>query len=219
MLIDNSKKNIENKTGFSPNVQNADIAANYSAGSMFGFVLTGFFTFGLFPLCYNISKKNWFNRMEIKINEMTANLDVQYEQRLETLTNVFNLTKKYLSHEKELLLQVTQARNVNLNKKDVSSIVKATNTVESTLSRLLVTVEKYPEVKADNVITNAMESADYQAREVSATRRLYNSLVSQFNQALFTWPSKIQATKLHLRMKPLFVANEAARKAPIFEDK
>ena len=116
---------------------------------------------------------------------MTANLDVQYEQRLETLTNIFNLTKKYLSHEKELLLQVTQARSINANKKDASSIVKATNTVESALSRLLVTVEKYPEVKADNVIANAMESADYQAREVAATRRLYNSLVSQFNQALF----------------------------------
>lgn len=185
MLIDNSKKNEVNKTGFNPNVQNTDISASYSATSMFGFVLTGLPTLGLFPICYHIYKKNWFNKMEVKINEMTANLDVQYEQRLETLTNIFNLTKKYLSHEKELLLQVTQARSINANKKDASSIVKATNTVESALSRLLVTVEKYPEVKADNVIANAMESADYQAREVAATRRLYNSLVSQFNQALF----------------------------------
>lgn len=219
MLIDNSKKNEVNKTGFNPNVQNTDISASYSATSMIGFVLTSLPTLGLFPICYHIYKKNWFNKMEVKINEMTANLDVQYEQRLETLTNIFNLTKKYLSHEKELLLQVTQARSINANKKDASSIVKATNTVESALSRLLVTVEKYPEVKADNVIANAMESADYQAREVAATRRLYNSLVSQFNQALFVWPSKIQATKLNLKMKPLFVASEAARKAPIFEDK
>ena len=219
MLIDNSKQDELNKTGFNPNVQNKDIEAKYSISSMIGFVLIGFLTLGLFPLCYHVSKKNWFNRMEIKINEMTANLDVQYEQRFETLTNIFNLTKKYLTHEKELLIEVTRARNVHTNKSDPSSIVNATNTIESALSRLLVTVEKYPEIKADNIITNAMESADYQAREVAATRRLYNSLVGQFNQALFTWPSKIQASKLKLRMKPLFIANEMARKIPIFEDK
>lgn len=208
MLIDTREKSIENEKGFNPNVQNQVLTPSYSKGDMFGFVVICILTLGLFAF-YLITKKNYFNREQMKINEKASGIQVQLAQRRDTLVKLVDATKSSMKFEKDLLTDVTKLRSQKITAENITEV---DNKVSNSFGRLLATFEQYPKLSSTETIKQLMSSAEYLEQELAASRRLYNSVVSSFNQELFVFPARIPATKLKLHSFALFVASEEQQK-------
>ncbi|MBQ0045471.1 MAG: LemA family protein [Mycoplasma sp.] len=207
MLIDTREKNV-GPEGFNPNVQNQAIPAKSSVAGLIAFILVSILTIGLLPAIYLPVKRNQYNRQQMQINQAASTIDVQLAQRRDTLVKLVDATKSSLKFEKELLSDVVKMRSMAITKENAA---EASDKIERGFGRLLATFEKYPEIKSIQLVKDLMSSADYQEREIAATRRMYNSQVTQFNQEIFTWPACIPAKSLKLHTFPLFAASEAQK--------
>jgi len=214
MLVDTRKENTS-KEGFSPNVQNSAISAKRTKGQMALWIIVfcfflGIITIGIAPFAFYMSKKNWFNKMQMKANEATSGIDVQLAQRRDTLVKLVDATRTSMKFEKDLLTEVTKMRSLKINPKNA---VVSANQIEAGFGKFIATLERYPEIQSTKTVRDLMASADYQERELAAARRLYNSIANQFNEQLFVWPSCIPASskKMDLHTLPLFVASAIQR--------
>ena len=208
MLIDTREKSVESKEGFNPNVQNQIIEAKYSKGDMFGFVLICFLTLGLFAI-YLITKKNYFNRKQMSINEKASGIQVQLAQRRDTLVKLVDATKSSMNFEKSLLTDVTKLRSQKITPENITEV---DSQLSSSFGRLLATFEQYPKLSSTETVRELMSSAEYLEQELAASRRLYNSVVLSFNQELFVFPARVPAGQLKLHSVALFVASEEQQK-------
>lgn len=208
MLIDTRNEEVEKGTGFNPNVQNQVINATATSGQKALFVFICIITLGLFCI-YNVTKKNWFNRKQMDINEKSSGIQVQLEQRAATLIKLVENTKQSMKFEKDLLTDVTKLRSQQINAENVT---KADQQISSAYSRVLATFEQYPKLSSTETIRKLMSTEEYQEQELAAARRLYNQVVNEFNSALFQFPGCIPATKLHLHSFALFVASSEHQK-------
>jgi LemA protein len=149
----------------------------------------------------------------MQINEATSNIDVQLAKRKDVLIKLVDATKSSLSFEKDLLKEVTELRNVNMNPSahNQAKTIKNEQMLNSAFGKLMATFENYPNIKSTDTIVNLMQTADYIEREIAASRRLYNSVVSQFNQKLYVFPDVIPAARLKLCNLPLFIASASQR--------
>ncbi|XQP55775.1 MAG: LemA family protein [Mycoplasmoidaceae bacterium] len=206
MLFDTRDKSVT-PNGFNPNVQNQVIPAKRSTGGMVIFVIFCILTIGLLAI-YLPVKKNYFNRKQVQINQAASGIEIQLAQRRDTLVKLVDATKSSMKYEKDLLTDVVKLRSMNIDK---SNAIEANEKIESGFGRLLATFERYPDIKATQSIENLMANADYQEREISAARRLYNSQVTAFNQEIFTWPACIPAVSLKLTTFALFAATETQK--------
>lgn len=207
MLLDTRQENV-GPEGFNPNVQNQVINAKRSVGAMIGFIMLSIITIGLFALIYLPVKKNKFNKQQMKINQAASTIDVQLAQRRDTLVKLVDATKSSMKFEQSLLTDVVKMRSMAITPENA---VEANDKIERGFGRLLAVFEKYPEIKSTQAIQNLMSSADYQEREIAATRRMYNAEATQFNEEIFTWPACVPAVSLKLHTFPLFAASEAQK--------
>ena len=192
--------------GFNPNVDNSIKNANASGLAKTIWYLSFIL---IIPIIVNVVIRNGLNQKQTKINEYSSNIDVQLKKRRDTLVKLLDATKAYMKHEKTVLSDVTKLRKMSVNPENRAEINSATSSV---LSRLLVSVENYPNLKANESIKDLMDSASYLEREIAASRRLYNSSVRQFNQKLFMWPSSVAATSMQLSTLPYFEASTEDKK-------
>ncbi len=208
MLIDTRNQQQENEKGFNPNVQNQIINATASTADKIGFIFLCIITIGLFAI-YLITKKNYFNRQQIKINERTSGIQVQLAQRRDTLVKLVDATKSSMDFEKGLITDVTKLRSQKITPENMNDM---DNKMQNAYGRILATFEQYPKLASTETIRELMNSAEYLEQELAASRRLYNSTVSAFNQELFAFPARIPATSLKLHTFALFVASEEQQK-------
>ncbi len=207
MLID-TRENEQQTKGFNPNVQNRQINATCSTGDKVGYIALGVVTIGLFFI-YSITKKNKFNRLQMQINEKASGIQIQLAQRRDTLVKLVDATKSSMDFEKGLLSDITKLRSYKITDDNLN---EANQKIDSAFARLLATYENYPKIASTEAIKNLMNSAEYLEQEIAASRRLYNSVVTQFNQELFTFPAKVVATKQGLHTFALFNASEEQQK-------
>lgn len=211
MLVDTRKKP-EGKPGFNPEVQNEALSPRATGGQKAGYVilfwiLLGVITLWICPIVYSITKKNWFNRQQMKINQSTSGIQVQLAQRRDTLVKLVDATKSSIKFEKETLADVTKLRNLNLK----GDTVKASNQIERAVGKVYAVFERYPDLKTTETIRDLMSAADYQERELAAARRLYNANANEFNEQLFVWPAIVIASKMNLNTFALFAATAEQR--------
>ncbi len=201
MLYDANAKPAE--AGFNPNTDNSRHDAKSSSVGKFMFYLFCVLTIGLL-FVYKVTKGNWYNSQQIKANEAASNIDVQLAKRRDTLVKLLDATKGYMKYEKELLTDVTRLRNINVSPQNRNEVSGQMN---SAFSRLMMSVENYPDLKANESVQELMNSAEYIEKEIAATRRLYNSTVTVFNQTMFQWPANVVASSMHLATLPMFQAS------------
>ncbi len=207
MLIDTRNENKENKEGFSPNVQNQQIKTKNSAWMWFLIVILCIIPIPLLFIFVIISKRNWFNRQQNKINEAASNISVQLAQRRDTLIKLVDSTKSYMKYEKDLLDSVTKLRSTGYNI-DKNNFTKLSKTFDKISNGIKATFEAYPDLKANQSIIVLMSAADLNEREIAASRRLYNHSVSIFNQKLYVFPDQAIAASMKLYNMPLFEASD-----------
>lgn len=133
-----------------------------------------------------------------------ANIDVQLKQRHDLVPQLVATVKGYATHEREVLQRVTEARTAAMGATSINDKIGAENMLTSALAGLKVSLEAYPELKANqNFLQLQGEIADIE-NKLAATRRFFNSATRELNNAVQTFPSNIFAKMFGFGKEPMF---------------
>lgn len=168
-----------------------------SSGMIVLFVLC--FIVGLCIVCYNNLVKLRNNR-----ENAFANIDVQLKQRHDLIPQLVATVKGYAAHEKETLAMVTNARAAAMGATSINDKIAAENALSTALAGLRVSLEAYPDLKANqNFLQLQGEIADVE-NKLAATRRFFNSTTKELNNAVQTFPSNLLAGIFGFHKEPMF---------------
>ena len=133
-----------------------------------------------------------------------ANIDVQLKQRHDLIPQLVATVKGYAAHEKSVLENVTAARAAAMNATSINDKIQAENQLTSALAGLKVSLEAYPDLKANqNFLQLQGEISDIE-NKLAASRRFFNSATKELNNAVQTFPSNIFANMFGFHTEPMF---------------
>ena len=122
-----------------------------------------------------------------------ADIDVQLKQRYDLIPQLVETVKGYASHEKETLARVIELRNQAVSATTIDGKIAAENQLSSALAGLKVTLEAYPDLKANQNFLQLQEEMSDIENKLASVRRFFNSATKEFNNAVQTFPSNIIA--------------------------
>ena len=173
-------------------------------------------TIGIIAIIVVVVLLGWFIAMynglvKLRNNRENAfaNIDVQLKQRFDLVPQLVNTVKGYAGHEKEVLEKVTAARSAAMNASTVDEKVQADKALSGALAGLRISLEAYPELKANqNFLQLQNELADIE-NKLSAARRFFNSTTRELNNACEVFPSNIVAGMFGFKRAPMYEAVES----------
>ncbi len=149
---------------------------------------------GLVFLFMKISARNYFQRLQQKLQQDASQIDNYLEQRVQILQNVAPLVEKAIDLDKDVMKAVAAYRGGRAPEGTATGDAlrnQVAGQVDAICGRLFPQVESYPELKAHEAIADAMQQNAYLQKEITAARTLYNDTVAQWNADLFRWPTKM----------------------------
>ena len=149
---------------------------------------------GLVFLFMKISARNYFQRLQQKLQQDASQIDNYLEQRVQILQNVAPLVEKAIDLDKDVMKAVAAYRGGRAPEGTATGDAlrnQVAGQVDAICGRLFPQVEAYPELKAHEAIADAMQQNAYLQKEITAARTLYNDTVAQWNADLFRWPTKM----------------------------
>lgn len=140
-----------------------------------------------------------------------ANIDVQLKQRHDLIPQLVATVKGYADHEKNVLIKVTEARAAAMGATSINDKIAAENQLTSALAGLKVSLEAYPDLKANqNFLQLQGEISDLE-NKLAATRRFFNSSTRELNTSVQSFPSNIIANMFGFTKEPMFEIPQADR--------
>ncbi len=181
-------------------------------------LLVAFFLTG-----YGIFSYNGMVKLEENVNEKWSQVENAYQRRLDLIPNLVETVKGYAAHEKETFQAVTEARakaggSVNLSALNTpeafQQFQQAQGALSSALSRLMVVVERYPELKANQNFLSLQDQLEGTENRIAVERKRFNEAARAFNVRIKKFPAVIIANITGFKPKPYFKAQEGAEQAP-----
>ena len=143
-----------------------------------------------------------------------AGIDTQLQRRYDLIPNLVETVKGYMTHERETLEKVTQARTAFLNAGSVKEIAEAENMMAGALKSLFAVSENYPELKASQNFMMLQEELAGTENKISYSRQRYNNTVMEYNNLVQQFPTNIIAGMFNYKLEEFFeTENEEVRKA------
>lgn len=140
-----------------------------------------------------------------------ANIDVQLKQRHDLVPQLVATVKGYAEHEKTVFQRVTEARAAAMGATSINDKVEAENMLTSALAGLKISLEAYPELKAnENFLQLQGEISDIE-NKLAAVRRFFNSATRELNNAVQTFPSNLFAKMFGFKKEPMFEVPQEER--------
>lgn len=161
-----------------------------------------------------ISARNNLVAMEEQIDSAWAEIDNQLQRRADLIPNLVNTVRGYASHEEEVFTEIANARAKLAGGGSVQEKAEGYNQMQSALSRLLVVVEQYPQLKANEQFTRLMDELAGTENRIAVARKRYNDTVRTFNTRIRMFPTSIIANNLGMEKQPYFEISEEARETP-----
>ena len=169
---------------------------------------------------YNTMQAN-----EEAVKAAWGDVEAAYQRRTDLIPNLVEVVKAYAKHERETLTAVTEARakvgsiqmskNILEDPKAFSQFQEAQGAMSSALSRLMVVVEKYPDLKANRNFQDLQHQLEGTENRINVARTRYNKAVESFNTSIRIFPNSLtNSLLLHLKLKEPFKAEAGAEKAP-----
>lgn len=169
-----------------------------------------------------------YNALQAKEEEVFkawGDVETNLQRRADLIPNLVEVVKGYASHEKETLQAVVEARakatSTQLSVKDLSNaqamqqMLDAQGGLSSALSRLMVVVERYPDLKANQNFLDLQNQLEGTENRINVARQRYNGAVQSFNTMVRKFPYSItNSVLLHLERKEYFKAESGAQSAP-----
>lgn len=163
----------------------------------------------LIAVVWFVSMYNGLVKLRNNRENAFANIDVQLKQRFDLVPQIVSTVQGYAAHEKEVLEKVTAARSAAMNATTVDEKVAADKALSGALSGLKVSLEAYPELKANqNFLQLQNELSDIE-NKLSAARRFFNSSTKEFNNACEVFPSNIVAGMFGFKRAAMYEATES----------
>ena len=153
-------------------------------------------------------------RLENRIDNSWAQIDVQLRRRAELIPNLMETVKGYMKHEKEVLENVTKARTSLMNAKTPQENVDADNMLTGALKTLFAVSENYPDLKANQNFLNLQDELTNTENKIAYSRQHYNDSILVFNNIIETWPGKFFAARMSKKTREMLQIPEAAREVP-----
>lgn len=148
------------------------------------------------------------------VNEKWSQVENQYQRRADLIPNLVETVKGYAKHEATVFEEVTKARSQWASAKTPDEKMKAAGVMDSALSRLMVVVESYPQLKASDTFLALQTQLEGTENRVTVARMDYNTAVREYNVKIKTIPTSIVAGIYGYNDKPFFEAEKGAEKAP-----
>ena len=173
-----------------------------------------------------VSNYNNIPKLDENVKEKWSQVQNQYKRRADLIPNLVETVKAYAQHEKNTFIEVTEARskvsaiNINENTLNNPEMMQQFSTAQaglsSALSKLMVVVEKYPELKANENFKALQSQLEGTENRITVARRDFIEAVKNYNIELRTMPGKLVATIAHpdAKIKETFKASEAEQEAP-----
>ena len=187
------------------------------------FVLIGIVAFVILIGGWLMSSYNGMVNEDENINLQWSEVENQYQRRLDLIPNLVNVVKGYASHEKETLEGVIEARAKatqttidpsNMTEEQLASFQKAQDGLSGALNRLMVVVEKYPDLKANENFLQLQAQLEGTENRITVARKGYNDAATIYNKKVRRFPNNMLAGIFGFSVRPQFKAQEGAESAP-----
>jgi LemA protein len=161
-----------------------------------------------------------YNRIQT-LDEQAATaqsqIEVQLQRRADLIPNLVNTVKGYAQHEEDVFVQVTQARSGLVNAiqtHDAEQMANANAALSSSLGRLMVSVEAYPQLKADQTFIRLQDELTGTENRIAVSRNDYNQAVNAYNAYIRQFPTVITAKVTGAKARKYFTASANAETGP-----
>ncbi len=163
-----------------------------------------------------IGMYNGLIRSKNRVEEATSDIDVQLKRRYDLIPNLVETVKGYLTHERETLVRLTEARTAAMalsgdKNASLADRERAENQLSGTLKTLFAVTENYPELKASQNFLQLQDEISDTENKIQAARRFYNGNVRDFNIKIQTFPTNLFAQKMNFKSYEFFQAAEGER--------
>ena len=170
-----------------------------------------------------MSSYNGLVKAETEIDSVWANVESSYQRRADLIPNLVNTVKGQANFEQQTLTNVIEARAKatqtkidpsNLTEEQLNEFQQNQNQVGSALSRLLVTVEQYPQLKANEGFMNLQAQLEGTENRINVSRNKFNEAARIYNEKVRQFPTKLAAMIFGFKAKPYFKSAAGAENAP-----
>jgi len=151
-------------------------------------------------------------RLRNQVDNSWSQIDVQLKRRHDLIPNLVETAKGYMKHERETFEAITNARSQAMGAKTVSEASKAEGALGETLSRFMLVVENYPDLKANQNFLAVQEELTSTENKISFARQSYNDQVLFFNNKIQMFPSNIVANMFNFGKRDFFELESAAER-------
>lgn len=187
---------------------------NWIIVGIFGFL----FVFVLMPGCIALKSYNNLVTLNESIDSSWAQVENVLQRRYDLIPNLVNSVKGYAKHEKSLLEEVTRLRSQWGTAKSADQKIAASKGLESALGRLMIVVEKYPDLKANQNFLKLQDELAGTENRIAVERMRYNEVVRSYNIVTRRFPSNIVARIFGFEKKDVyFEAAEESKSVPKVE--
>jgi LemA protein len=161
--------------------------------------------------------------LDEEVSGQWANVEAAYQRRADLIPNLVNTVKGYADFEKSTLMAVTEARSKatsmqidpsKLDEKTLAQFEQNQNALKGALSRLLVVMEKYPDLKANQNFLELQSQLEGTENRINVERRRFNELVQTYNGTLRRFPNNLTAGMFGFKTRAYFKSESGSEKAP-----
>lgn len=165
-------------------------------------------------LIWFFSYYNKIIRLENRIDNSWAQIDVQLKRRTDLIPNLIEAVKGYMKHEREVLENVTKARTSLMNAETPQENVEADNLLTGALKTLFAVAENYPDLKANQNFLQLQDELTHTENKISYSRQHYNDTVLKYNNTVETYPGVIFAKRMGKKEREMLQIPKEAREVP-----
>jgi LemA protein len=177
-------------------------------------LLGGLLLIGVLGGGWLVGKYNTIQKMTVGVDQSWGQVQNVLQRRADLIPNLVQTVKGYASHEKEVFANIASARAALGGARTPADALKANAELSGALSRLLVVVENYPNLKADTQFTRLMDELAGAENRIAVERKRYNDAIGVYNSYIVTFPNSLVAGFAGAQKKPFFEAEAKAKEVP-----
>ncbi|MFQ5684162.1 MAG: LemA family protein [Candidatus Binatia bacterium] len=163
---------------------------------------------------YVISVRNGFVTMEENITGQWAQVENVLQRRSDLIPNLVNTVKGVASQEKQIFLGIAESRAKMAGAKTIGDKITAANSMSSALGRLLVVVERYPDLKSNKNFMALQDELAGTENRIAVERKRYNDRVRQYNTSLRRFPGNLIASSMGISTYPYYEVPKEKKELP-----
>ncbi len=163
---------------------------------------------------YSISSYNGLVSLKESVDEASSEIDNQLERRADLIPNLVNTVKGYVTHEEEVINNITKARANLIGAESITDKAEANQELDQALNALLVIVENYPDLKANQNFISLQDELAGTENRIANARRNYNENVKNYNQNIKRFPKNIIASMFNYEEASYFEVDESKKDVP-----